>query len=149
MVTAYNRYLEGHGFGSRWGLREFFSEYFDLRTLLHYLHFIQVTNSFITHVSNGETKLLLLEVIHDHISLHGVRMPGGGTTESSGSQPAPSPSPANSNERISQLKPPGGLDFDSTDLSQEWKRWSEEIIAYIRIWRWLEKTTRLKSTVIP
>ena len=30
--------LEGHGFYSRWGL--------DLRTLLRYLHFIQVTNLF-------------------------------------------------------------------------------------------------------
>jgi len=31
------------------------------------------------------------------------------------------------NERISQLKPPGGLDFDSTDLSQVCKCWNEEI----------------------
>ena len=28
------------------GLEKSFSEYFDLRTLLHYLHFIQVTNPF-------------------------------------------------------------------------------------------------------
>ena len=47
VVRASNRYLEGHGFNSRWGLRKN-SEYFDLRTLLHYLHFIQVTNPFIT-----------------------------------------------------------------------------------------------------
>ena len=44
VVRASNWYLEGHGFDSRWGLRSSFSEYFDLRTLLHYLHFIQVTN---------------------------------------------------------------------------------------------------------
>lgn len=67
----------------------------------------------------------------DHILLHGVRMPGGDTTGSSGSQQAPSPLPATSNERISQLKPPGGLDFDSMDLSQAWKRWSEEIKLYM------------------
>ena len=29
------------------GLEKSFSEYFDLRMLLHYLHFIQVTNPFI------------------------------------------------------------------------------------------------------
>ena len=29
------------------GGSDFFSEYFDLRTLLHYLHFVQVTNPFI------------------------------------------------------------------------------------------------------
>ena len=28
------------------GSKNSFSEYFDLRTLLHYLHFIQVTNPF-------------------------------------------------------------------------------------------------------
>ena len=33
--------------------------------------------------------------------------------------------------RITQLKPPGGLDFDSSDLSHTWKRWSEEIQLYI------------------
>ena len=37
VVRASNRYLEGHGFDSRWGLKNSFSEYFDLRTLLHYL----------------------------------------------------------------------------------------------------------------
>ena len=58
-------------------------------------------------------------------------MPGGDTTGTGGSQQAPSPSPATSNERISQLKPPGGLDFDSMDLSQAWKRWSEEIKLYM------------------
>ena len=30
-------------------LENSFSEYFDLRTLLHYLHFIQVTNPFIIY----------------------------------------------------------------------------------------------------
>ena len=34
-------------------------------------------------------------------------------------------------ERITQLKPPGGLEFDSTDLSPMWKRWSEEIQLYM------------------
>ena len=34
-------------------------------------------------------------------------------------------------ERITQLKPPGGLDFDSTDLSHTWNRWSEEIQLYM------------------
>ena len=58
-------------------------------------------------------------------------MPGGGTAESSGSQSAPSLSPANSNKRISQLKPSGGLNFDLLDLSQAWKRWSEEITLYM------------------
>ena len=43
-------------------------------------------------------------------------------TETSGGQRA---------ERITQLKPPGGLDFDSTDLSHTWKRWSEEIQLYM------------------
>ena len=32
------------------GSEKSFSEYFDLRTLLHYLHFIQVTKPFIMHV---------------------------------------------------------------------------------------------------
>ena len=32
------------------GSKSSFSEYFDLRTLLHYLHFIQVTNPFITNI---------------------------------------------------------------------------------------------------
>ena len=32
-----------------WGLRKFFSEYFDLSSLLCYLHFIQVTNPFVKH----------------------------------------------------------------------------------------------------
>lgn len=32
--------------------------------------------------------------------------------------------------RITQLEPPGGLDFDSSDLSHTWKRWSEEIQLY-------------------
>ena len=53
--------------------------------------------------------------------LHGVRMPDP-PTETSGGQRA---------ERITQLKPPGGLDFDSTDLSHTWKRWSEEIQLYM------------------
>ena len=53
------------------------------------------------------------------------------TTGSSRSHQAPSPSPATSNERILQLKLPGGLDFVSMDLSQAWKRWSEEIKLYI------------------
>ena len=50
---ASNWYLEGHRFDSRWGSENSFSEYFDLRTLLHYLHFIQVSNPFIiySHVS--------------------------------------------------------------------------------------------------
>ena len=39
-----------------------FSEYFDLRTLLHYLHFIQVTNPFINNDSNRNNKQLLDEV---------------------------------------------------------------------------------------
>ena len=34
------------------GSENSFSEYFDLRTLLHYLHFIQVTNPFITSQLN-------------------------------------------------------------------------------------------------
>ena len=46
VVGASNRYLEGHGFNSRWGPRKFFSEYLDLRTFLRYLHFIQDTNPF-------------------------------------------------------------------------------------------------------
>ena len=32
------------------GSENYFSEYFDLRTLLHYLHFIQVTNPFIIYL---------------------------------------------------------------------------------------------------
>ena len=32
------------------GSENSFSEYFDLRTLLHYLHFIQVTNPFIINI---------------------------------------------------------------------------------------------------
>ena len=43
-------------------------------------------------------------------------------TETSGGQWA---------ERITQLKPPGGLDFDLTDLSHTWKTWSEEIQLYM------------------
>ena len=35
--------------GKSFGCSEIFSEYFDLRTLLHYLHFIQVTNPFIIY----------------------------------------------------------------------------------------------------
>ena len=41
------------------------------------------------------------------------------------------PSGGQQAERITQLKPPGGLDFDSTDLSHTWKRWSEEIHLYM------------------
>ena len=43
-------------------------------------------------------------------------------TETSGGQRA---------ERITQLKPPGGLDFDLTDLSHTWQRWSKEIQLYM------------------
>ena len=45
-------------------------------------------------------------------------------TETSGGQRA---------KRITELKPPGGLDFDSTDLSRTWKRWSEEIQLYMEL----------------
>ena len=44
--------LEGHGYDSCWGLGNFFSEYFSLRMLICYLHFIQAQ----THISH--TKLL-------------------------------------------------------------------------------------------
>ena len=37
VVRASNRYLEGHGFDSRCGLRNSVSEYFDLRAFLRYL----------------------------------------------------------------------------------------------------------------
>ena len=53
--------------------------------------------------------------------LHGVRMPDP-PTETSGDQRA---------EQITQLKPPGGLDFDLTDLSHTWQRWSKEIQLYM------------------
>ena len=53
--------------------------------------------------------------------LHGVRMPDS-PTETSGGQRA---------ERITQLKPSGGLDFDSIDLLHTWKRWCEEIQLYM------------------
>ena len=43
-------------------------------------------------------------------------------TETSGDQRA---------EQITQLKPPGGLDFDLTDLLHTWKRWSKEIQLYM------------------
>ena len=55
-------------------------------------------------------------------------MPRGGTTESSGNQPAPSPLPTKLQERILLS---GGLDFDSTDLLQAWKCWREEITLYM------------------
>ena len=49
---ASNRYLEGHvGSTPIKGSENLFSEYFDLRTLLHYLHFIQVTSLFITYIN--------------------------------------------------------------------------------------------------
>ena len=35
-----------------WGSEKYFSEYFDLRTFLHYLHFIQVINPFIINHNN-------------------------------------------------------------------------------------------------
>ena len=35
--------------------------------------------------------------------------------------------------RITQLEPPGGLDFDSSGLSHTWKRWREEIQLYMDI----------------
>ena len=51
MVRASNRYLEGHGFDSRWGARKiYFLSNFDLRTL-HLFHFIQVTMSRIINLS--------------------------------------------------------------------------------------------------
>ena len=45
-------------------------------------------------------------------------------TETSGDQRA---------ERITELKPPGEMDFDSTDLSRTWKRWSEEMQLYMEL----------------
>ena len=35
------------------------------------------------------------------------------------------------NERITQLKPPGQLDLDSTRLASKWRRWKEEIELYM------------------
>lgn len=34
-------------------------------------------------------------------------------------------------DRISQLKPPGQLDFNSASLSTSWKRWKEEVELYM------------------
>ena len=52
MVRASNRYLEGHGFDSRWRAQKiYFLINFDLRTLLHLFHFIQVTISRIINLS--------------------------------------------------------------------------------------------------
>ena len=48
---------------------------------------------------------------------HGIRMPST----------YPEASVAQGPKRITQLKPPGGLDFDSSGLSQTCTRWSEEI----------------------
>ena len=50
------------------GSENSFSEYFDLRTLLHYLHFIQVTNPFINFLHDWpkSTSLIAQFAIHYH-----------------------------------------------------------------------------------
>ena len=39
-----------------------------------------------------------------------------------------SQSPSNEERPITQLKPPGNLDFDTANLADTWKRWSEEVL---------------------
>ena len=34
-------------------------------------------------------------------------------------------------DRISQLKPPGKLDFDTPSLAMNWKKWNEEVELYM------------------
>ena len=49
---------------------------------------------------------------------------GSATTNPGGLVSAPQ-------DRISQLKPPGKLDFDGPNLATSWKRWKEEIELYM------------------
>lgn len=56
-------------------------------------------------------------------------MPDTPSRSSGSQQSAPKPLPAYG--RISQLKPPGELDFDASDLFHKWKKLSEEIRLYM------------------
>ena len=55
---------------------------------------------------------------------------------------------AGTTDRITQLKPPVQLDFDATNLADNWKRWKQELELYmdLAIWQKPRLSVKLKRT---